>query len=200
MFYTYFRLILERLGLINHKVTNSTIKIDWKNKRVRKTISTECNLEKEVARYLCLQYRLKLNLDFQYINTNTGYIIDAPIVKLPPFYYKLLPSNKRFINTFNLLSGLINSPNFTANKAKKNNTDIVEVFCRDSKVNNYFYHNRKLYLLDLEDFFFIVKDKDNKELSILEINTHVNRIIKYYQLPKSIGKFGNIIKKHMFTY
>ena len=200
MFYTYFRLILERFGLINHKVKNNTIEINWKLKRIRKTIYTNCNLEKEVARYLCLQYRIKLNLDFQYTNTDRGYIIDAPIVKLPPFYYKLIPSVKRFKHTSELLSGLINSNVFTANNTRKNTTDKIEIFCRDSKVNNYFYHNKKLYLLDLEDFFFIVKDKNDKELSISEINTQVNRIIKYYQLPKSIGKFGNIIKKHMFTY
>lgn len=201
MFYTRVRLLLETMNLIGHGSNNkSRIVVDKKSGTVIKNIKSLCRLEKEVASFLCQQYKEKLGLNFIYSETQDGYKLQMPIMKLAGAKYYQYTPEELFSATAEMLHPLENNPLFFANECKSSLVRYIKIYCRDSKPSNFFIHNGKAYLLDLEDFFFSWYDKNGNILSIDSTAYSSKGKIKEYQMPKTSKPRWRIIKKYMLVY
>lgn len=147
--------------------------------------------EQQIINFLSNYYTNTLNVEFivesEFYQQKT--IVITPIVNISLLAY-LLPKKYLFKETKKILERFANSQECTLSNIKKHNpiVDHFEIYCADIKADNFFRHKHKFYLLDLEDFYFMMFDKNNNKIHYSELRTEEQKLLIKYQERLRIDK------------
>lgn len=165
---------------IENRQYGKTYAINEIDKTVIKCKLCDSKLEIKIVKYLCDYYKSKLNLNFNvYYNEKTH-----ELKTISPFLNVLDEnsniSDKLIYNKTNmLLQNFVKNTNLM--KYCIPNTHI-NCYCETCNPENYFMIGNDIYLLDMEEFYLCVFDKDNTSLGLKGIKSIYREMFKPFVL------------------
>lgn len=178
------------------KSSSSDSKFVFKEDSVIKSFPIESGLHYNMAIRFFEYYKsigVKLEYDCMFINSNQkiGYFI----TKFP----KLMTLENINIDGKKIIDKLIEKiltlyPIPILKVIQKSLEDKnITVHTRDTKSRNLFMYNEQLYLLDIADFYFVIRDKDNESICLnqdymdkYKIKPFIYKYDEKYKLPKNV--------------
>lgn len=181
-----------RLFLLKKKLNARNIsRVGWGNyiklqkDSVIKISGSKTRFEQQILNYLITYYKnvLKLGFDAQFDTCTNEIMVISPLVNLSLLSY-ILPKKYLFKETKRILSTFANSSVCTLQYLKQKNPiiDKFEIYCADLNPGNFFHYKSKFYLLDIEDFYFIMYDKEGNKIKAEKLcKEDQNFLIKYQE-------------------
>lgn len=175
---------------LKHNLTNRNLyRKGWGNwlkitkHSIIKVSHTRVKFEHQLISYLVGYYKKVLHLDFQYYEDENPelFYVESPFVNLSISAYF---HSKEYISskTNEILTNFANTSECVLNFIKKNNPNVdhFEVKCADLHPTNFFKYKKEFYLLDMEDFYFLMYNKKNQLIHVTDLSKDSQKhVIKY---------------------
>lgn len=188
------------------KNNSSKSKFIFTEDRVIKTFPIESGLHYDIAVRLFEFYKeIGLDISYDITFTNTEKNIGFFTTSFPKLETLSEVDNSNVDKIDLLLARVITKYPISTLESYKNrlNVDNITIHTRDSKNRNLFKYKNDIYLLDIADFYFTIKDKDNNTLEISDEFKHRFNIKDFiykqdekYTLPKFVYtyEFKEVLK------
>lgn len=139
--------------------------------------------ERQLISYLISYYKEVLHLDFYYEEEENFNLIQvvSPFVNLSLSAY-FHSADTLSAKTNQILTDFSNTSKCGLNSLKRDNPNIdhFEIKCADVHASNFFKHKKEFYLLDIEDFYFLMYNKENQLIHVTELDENSQKhVIKY---------------------
>ena len=176
---------------IKHQNGKNYIKIiDINDGLVKKKSFNVSNLDADILKFFCKKYNEFLPYNFKF---NMIKLENINVTSFSHLFLKrsiiqyIVPKSVLFNNTKKILDEYVNDKDSLVHELKEQNKfiDRIEVDMGNDKYvpNNYFMHNWKIYLFDIENFYLKFYDSNNNLLSNKNINFKYD-IVPFYSHRK----------------